>query len=140
MTRFFNNFNVLARRYQKSHVKPDKQYSILPTILRLVGDTGGKTILDMGCGDGFFGRPMAQYGAKLVIGFDNSNEQLKLARQWQFPNLEFRLGDIFQDNLPKADVINAPFVANYANTPEELTKFFSRVNGALNRNGLAVFV
>lgn len=140
VTRFINNFNVLARCYQQSHVKPDKQYSILPTILKLVGDLQGKTVLDLGCGDGFFSRPMAQSGAKWVIGLDNSEEQLKLAGQWQLPNLELRLADIFQDDLPMADVINAPFVANYANTSNELTKFFVRVNGALNKNGRAVFV
>lgn len=140
MERFLNNFDLFAHRYQESHVKPDKHYSILPTVLMLAGEVGGKTVLDLGCGDGFFSRPFAQGGAKRVIGLDISEEQLKLAGQWQMPNLEFRLTDIFKDELPKGDLVNAPFVANYNNTVQELVTFFRRIQNALNTGGLAVFV
>lgn len=49
-----NNYNGIAEQYKKSDVKPDKQYSILSTTLKMIGDVQGKTVLDLGCWNGFF--------------------------------------------------------------------------------------
>lgn len=101
-------------------MKPDKQYSILPTILSLVGSTVGRTVLDVACGSGFFTFPLAELGAQLVIGVDNSEAQLALAQARRKVNTEFRYIDVFGHQLPTADVVVAPFVANYARSEEEL--------------------
>jgi len=49
-----NDYSTLAHSYQKTDAKPDKKYSILPTVLMIAGDSSGKTVLDLGCGSGFF--------------------------------------------------------------------------------------
>ena len=137
---FFNNFNRLARSYQGTDEKPDKYYSILPTVLRLTGDTNGRIAVDLGCGSGFFTLPIAERGADLVIGIDSSEEQLAIAREKALENTQFRLGNAFKDALPVTDVVVAPFIANYATNSDELRAFFRRIFQSLNAGGHAVFV
>ena len=68
----------LAKTFRKSDVKPDKQFSFLPTVMSMMSDLSNKTVLDLGCGDGFFTIALANAGAKHVIGIDNAKEQITL--------------------------------------------------------------
>ena len=49
-----------------------------PALVKLVGDVDGKELLDLGCGEGYFSREMAQRGAT-VTGIDLSPNQLQHA-------------------------------------------------------------
>ena len=51
-----------------------------PAQVALCGDVSGRTVLDLGCGAGYFSREMAKRGAK-VTGVDISPAQIKHARQ-----------------------------------------------------------
>lgn len=133
-----NDYDKLATSYNQSNIKPDKKYSILPTVMKITGRVQGKRVLDLGCGDGFFAREFSKRGAK-VIGIDNSKEQLKLARE-KSPEIKFILGDIFQDKLPSADIICSPFVLNYARSLNILQKYFISILNSLSNSGKAVFV
>lgn len=132
-----NDYNSLPR-YKQSHVKPDKQYSILPTVLSIAGDCKDKVIADLGCGTGFFTTPFAQCGARHAYGIDNSREQLTLATQHS--NVSYHLSDIFTDALPQVDVFIAPFVMNYARTVPILRHFFQTLHKSLRQDGSVVFV
>ena len=132
---------VLAKEFQKTDVKPDKQFSFLPTVLGILGDVTGKTILDLGCGDGFFTIPLANAGATHVIGIDNSEEQIILAEEKNHPkNITYQLGDIFKDVLPPADIILSPFVGNYSESVVELKALFESIFISLNPGGKVVMV
>lgn len=131
----------LSKKFQESDAKPDKQYSFLPTIFNIVNNIKGKTILDLGCGDGFFTRALALQGAQKVIGIDNSPEQLKLAEERENPsNVMYQHGDIFHDKLPKADIVLTPFVANYAENISNLEFLIKNIHESLNQNGQIVLV
>lgn len=131
-----NDYDALAN-YKKSHVKPDKQYSILPTVLAIAGNTKNKTIVDLGCGTGFFTIPFAEK-AKLVYGIDNSSIQLSFATR--YPNVVYLQKDIFVDPLPLADIIIAPFVVNYATTVPILRHLFHALYDSLSIEGKVVIV
>lgn len=135
-----NNYNELAEVYNKSDLKPDKAYSILPTVLTLVGDLQEKTVLDLGCGDGFFTKAFAEKNALKVAGIDNSKKQIKLAKMIKSEKIEYQLKDIFNDKLPRADIINSPFVINYVETTERLGDYFKRLYDAFNFGGKLVLV
>ena len=136
-----NEYNTLANAYQKSNVKPDKQFSILPTVLKLVGDVNNKTVLDLGCGDGFFTREIASQGAKKVIAIDNSEKQIELAMQEnKHLNIEYRLADIFQDSLPIVDIINSPFVLNYCQNLDAVRNYLMKLFNSLKLNGRLILV
>lgn len=51
---------------------------LLPNLLRNVGEIAGKTILDLGCGQGYFSRAFLEGGAR-VFGVDISKELIALA-------------------------------------------------------------
>jgi len=53
---------------------------ILPNILRLAGDLGGKKVIDVGCGQGFFSREFNKLGAE-VVGIDAAAGLVELARK-----------------------------------------------------------
>ncbi len=131
-----NDYDSLSR-YKESHVKPDKQYSILPTVLQLAGTVQDKIVVDLGCGTGFFTIPLAEHGA-YVYGIDNSKAQLTLAPS--HPRIIYCLRDIFVDSLPMVHVFIAPFVVNYARTVPILRHFFQTLYKSLAEDGQAVFV
>lgn len=137
-----NQYNEeLSRIFQKSDIKPDKQFSFLPTILSIIGNISGKTVLDLGCGDGFFTRALVSAGAKQVIGIDNSEEQIGLANAHpQNTNITYQLGDIFKDKLPDADVVLAPFVINYAESLNQLEYLFENIYQSIPEKGKVVLV
>jgi SAM-dependent methyltransferase len=140
-TRGMNDYEALASSYGNSNVKPDKQYSILPTVLKLVGDCEGRNMIDLGCGAGFFTLPFAQSGAAVVCGVDNSPAQIALAKRFSaHPNIAYRVGDIFTQHGEPVEIITAPFVANYARTVPVLRHFFELVFTSLREGGKAVFV
>jgi SAM-dependent methyltransferase len=140
-SRGMNDYEVLASSYKGSNVKPDKQYSILPMIMNMVGDCKGKTVIDLGCGAGFFTLPIAEAGASVVCGVDNSVAQIRLAEKISaHPSIHYRVGDIFTQHGGPADIITAPFVANYARTLPILGHFFGLMFASLREGGKAVFV
>ena len=140
MTGTLNDYNWLSEEYQKTFVKPDKQFSTLPTALNLIGEVKNKIILDLGCGSGFFTTEFANMGAKQVIGIDNSEEQLNIAKKHPRRNISYECGDIFTDELPKADIVFAPYVINYAKSVKQLNALIKKIFKSLNDNGRFILV
>lgn len=134
------NTKELVDAYQSTDEKPDKKYSILPTVLGMIGDLQGKVVLDLGCGSGFFTEALAERGARMVIGIDNSVEQLAYASKNGRTGLEYRYGDIFQMEFPECDVIVAPFVLNYAKNVDELARVIQSMSRALTEAGKLIVV
>ncbi len=135
-SRGVNEYNEI-KEYKKSHIKPDKQYSILPTVIQMAGNYKDKVIVDLGCGTGFFSLPFAD-GAKKVIGIDNSQTQLDQAIVHS--NVEYLCKDIFVDSLPPCDIVIASFVTNYAPTLSVLEHFFQSIYQSLLPNGTVSLV
>jgi len=128
-----NDFNELASDYERSLEKPDKKYSILPTILDLAVPLKERIISDLGCGSGFFAEAFLKEGAKRVYGIDNSEKQLKRAKQRK--NITYLLQDIFTNQIPFSDIISAPFVINYANSACHLKQLLRNIYESLNKKG-----
>lgn len=135
-----NDYTELSETYRQTATKPDKQFSTLPTVLKIAGDVEGKTILDLGCGGGFFSNAFARKGAKKVFGIDNAAEQISLAKKSALENTAYIVADIFEDALPTADIVLAPYVVNYATDTKELAKLFQNIYASLKKNGKLVMV
>jgi len=93
-------------------------------MLERFGPMAGWTCLDIGCGPGgitdLLGERVGPRGR--VIGLDMDAEFLQYARGNAAPNVEFRVGDAYQTNLPAGgfDLVHMRFVASTAGNPERL--------------------
>lgn len=140
-----NDYNEISELYNLSNTKPDKLYSILPTVLKISETKDNpKTILDLGCGNGFFTFAFAnKYPNLKVIGIDNAEKQIAAAQEIQrntkIENVDFILGDIQIGTLPKSDVIIAPFVFGYFDD-EKLYKVLKNIFDALDKDGLLIVI
>jgi toxoflavin synthase len=105
---------------------PVKMYVQYPLAMRLLEGLQGP-ILDIGCGNGHFTRAVAATG-KSVIGYDNSEEQLRKA---QHEEQEHPLGIRYVLSEPETFLSPEPcnaaisvMVLMYARNREHLTHFF----------------
>ncbi len=116
-----------------------KQYVLHPTLLAMAGDLSGRTILDVGCGDGYFTRLFAHEHPASIMGVDISTEMIALAKQNKdpiMPTIEYMVGDIAMMELSQRfDVITAVYVLNYATTPEKLLQMSKNLFTHLNNGG-----
>lgn len=132
-----NDYDKVFEKYQQTHVKPDKKYSMLPTVLKLVQSLEGKMVVDVGCGDGFFSFAFAKEARK-VYGIDNSEKQIIEAKKYSLNNTEFIFSDMFEYDYPKADLINVPFVLGYIQSSKSILELFKKFHATLNENGKIV--
>jgi ubiquinone/menaquinone biosynthesis C-methylase UbiE len=56
-----------------------RNHFLMPRMLALLGDVRGRTILDLGCGEGGYTRELARRGAR-VLGVDGSARLIEVAR------------------------------------------------------------
>jgi ubiquinone/menaquinone biosynthesis C-methylase UbiE len=146
-----NDYDSIYRKYKRTSTKPDKRFSILPTVLGIiskiyqpgkslkrtrlkgVNNQEGSSIVDLGCGDGFFTYPLSRmYPDINVLGIDNSNKQIQLAKErYQRSNLLFYEGNVFKSSILKvcikdASLILVPFILGYLNE-KQLVLFIKRM-------------
>ena len=94
------------------------------TFFRLLGALGGKRVLDLASGLGFYSRQLKQRGATQVVGVDISPEMVRLARAKEDTDptgVEYRVGDA--TDLPPLgafDLVTAVYLLNYAPSKAQL--------------------
>jgi 2-polyprenyl-3-methyl-5-hydroxy-6-metoxy-1,4-benzoquinol methylase len=57
-----------------------RNFFLMPLMLRMLGEVSGRTILDLGCGEGGYSRELARRGAR-VTGVDGSERLIEVARE-----------------------------------------------------------
>ncbi len=99
-------------------------------------------VVDLGCGSGLWARELLRAGYRM-LGIDISEAMIELARE-KAPGAEFRVGSLFEAELPPCDAVTAVSeVLNYLFDPENeergLEGVFGRVYEALRPGGVFVF-
>jgi ubiquinone/menaquinone biosynthesis C-methylase UbiE len=63
----------------------------------------GKTVLDIGCGDGIYTQDIAKQNTALVVGIDPIEDVIKHAQNKykDVPNLKFECADLYKMEIPK---------------------------------------
>jgi len=98
--------------------------------------TRGKTVLDLGCGDGY-GSYLLSGKAKKVIGIDSDKKTIKLANQrYKSKNLGFIVGDVLKiPKLTKFDIIIAlQLIEHIADTES----FLKQIKDILIKDGKVI--
>jgi ubiquinone/menaquinone biosynthesis C-methylase UbiE len=100
----------------------------------------GKNVLDLGCGEGYFSRMVAQY-AHSVLGIDLSDSMVDLAERQtaSFQNVSFLRGDVceLQEYIEQEsfDICVSNFVLNNIPSELDIQRFFSSIFFVLRRRG-----
>ena len=115
-----------------------------PGILGLLREHGvpDGRVVDLGCGSGLWARELLEAGYR-VLGIDISEAMVRIARE-RAPEAEFRVGSLFEVEIPPCDAVTAVSeVLNYLFDPENeewgLERLFRRVYEALRPGGVFVF-
>lgn len=116
-----------------------------PGILEILDQNGIREglIVDLGCGSGLWAKELVEAGYG-VLGIDISEPMVDIARG-RAPEAEFRVGSLFEANIPPCEAVTAVSeVLNYLFDPENerhrgLIRFFRRVYDALVPGGVFVF-
>jgi SAM-dependent methyltransferase len=99
-------------------------------------------VVDLGCGSGLWARELVDTGYR-VLGIDISEAMIELSRN-RVPEAEFRLGSLFEVEIPSCNAVTAVSeVLNYLfdaeNEERGLGRLFRRVHDALVPGGVFVF-
>lgn len=127
-----------ASVYKTPHIR--KEYLRKPAFMRELRNIRGKRMLDLGCGDGYYSRLMAEVGAD-VVGVDFSQEFIDLAKkqeQKQPKGIRYFCGDIAKmDFLPsgETDGAVADFVFVTIPTQEKYIQAIREVHRVLKKGG-----
>ena len=115
-----------------------------PGILALLNHnrTQEALVVDLGCGSGLWAQELTKAGYR-VLGIDVSEQMIGIARK-RVPEAEFRVGSLFDADIPPCHAVTAVGEAlNYLFDPkgngEGLLPLFHRVYAALAPGGVFVF-
>jgi ubiquinone/menaquinone biosynthesis C-methylase UbiE len=96
----------------------------MSSLMGLVGDVSGKSVLDLACGEGFYSREFMRQGATRVVGVDSSPAMISLARATERAEplgVEYVIADVQELELGEQfDLVVAAFLLNYASGAGEL--------------------
>ena len=138
------DYDPIAEQYKRSKLQPWRSHVEAFTLLKLIGDPAGKTLIDIACGEGFYTRLMRQRGAAKVTGVDLSEKMIALARasEAQQPlGIEYVVGDGRNLKVPVAyDLAIAAYLLNYARDRAELDAMCQGVARCLKPGGRFVTV
>jgi SAM-dependent methyltransferase len=113
-----------------------------PVILRALGDVGGKSLLDLACGDGFYTRKFRRAGADPVLGVDLSPQQVARARQIEEREplgIEYRSADVVSLDLNRRfDLVTAIHLLHYLNDGTEIAAVLRKIHDVLEEDGCFV--
>jgi toxoflavin synthase len=137
-------YDTIAQQYKKSKELPFRLYVEAYTFFNLLGDLGGKSVLDLACGEGFYTRQFKQKGAGRVVGVDISDKMIELARQQQASQqleIEYIVNDVLKlGEIDSFDLVVAAYLLNYAQTKEQLLKMCQSIYANLKPGGRFVTV
>lgn len=112
------------------------------TIFHMTGNVAGLKVLDLACGFGYFSRALYRRGAVRVVGVDISARMIELARaksKKYGEQLSFHVHNVAEMKiLGEFDLVNAAWLFNYAESPEDLAKMFRAAAANLKPDGKLV--
>lgn len=133
------NYDPIAEQYKRSKQQPWRTYIEAYSLMLLIGDPTGKSVLDVACGEGFYTRMLKQRGAARVTGVDLSAGMIDLARQQEATHqqgIEYVVADARQ-YIPteKYDLVVAAYLLNYAQNRQELQAMCDGIARCLKPGG-----
>ena len=135
-------YDDIADRYRDSKWLLFRHFVERHTLMALLGDLQGRTVLDMACGEGVYARQFRRDGAAKVTGVDISPAMVALAEAQERAEpigCRYVCADAaaFRPAAP-VDVVTAIYLLNYASTAEQVRRFGRACFCALRPRGRLV--
>jgi SAM-dependent methyltransferase len=142
---FAGMFDQNADQWARQEPMILSDFTARPAVLLELAPLTGKHVLDLGCGEGYVARLVAQAGAQSVFGIDISGEMVARAQRAAASgapsSMTFRSGNAttFQD-FPREqfDRVIAVFMVSYLSCVE-MTEVFRTVRSRLAPGGRFIF-
>lgn len=139
-------YNRTAERWSRREPNSLSDFTGRPRVFELCGDVTGKSIVDLGCGEGYCARVLASMGAARIEGIELSEAMVDLAMTQHKANgtqedaIRYTCGDVtelpWQDQT--FDLAVGVFVYNYL-TIAQTNASFCEVYRVLKPGGEFVF-
>lgn len=134
------NYNIQAQKWHRDEPRHLSDFCGRPEVFALAKKLGkGKTIFDVGCGEGYFSRKMADF-AKQIIGVDLSKTMIQLASEKEKQEklgINYFVGNVLNVSFIKNSTFElcvGNFITNYL-TPAQLLTFYLELARVMKRGG-----
>lgn len=139
------DYDIQSKSWIGDQPKHLSDWVARPIVLERIKEIGkGKTVLDIGCGTGYFSRKMVPFVGK-VTGFEKSKNMLNEALAVEKENplgIEYKMGDMTKMNFiePESiDICVLNFVLPYIH-PDEYKKVFEGISKILKPKGRFIII
>lgn len=133
-------YDPMARQYKQARASNSNIHKYLEsyTYFKAMGDISGKSILDLGCGEGIYSRKFQKHGASRVVGVDISPKMIELAAEEEAREalgIEYIVSDMCKlGKIDSFDLVCAAFSLNHAQTKEQLREMCQTIYENLKPN------
>lgn len=138
------DYDPIAEQYQRSKQQPWRAFVESFTLMDLVGDPTGLSVLDLACGEGFYSRLLRHRGAARVRGLDLSAGMIELAAAQEARQplgVTYAVADARElSGEDPVDLTVAAYLLNYARTRAELQAMCDGIARSLKPGGRFVTV
>jgi ubiquinone/menaquinone biosynthesis C-methylase UbiE len=117
------------------------EYILLPAILEELKDVKNKSILDLGCGVGYFSEIFLEKNAR-VVGLDSSKKMIKIAKT-KNKKINYILGNaenLSEYSNEKFDYVLAVMFFCCVDNSQRFERIFSEIKKALKEDGEIIVV
>ncbi|MBB4965714.1 class I SAM-dependent DNA methyltransferase [Saccharothrix violaceirubra] len=127
-------YDELGERYERVKHIPSG-LAERATLLQALPDLAGRTVLDVGCGTGFYPRLFRTLGATRIVGVDSSTEMLACARRAGDDIDYHHLDATDLPVLGEFDVVTAIWLLAYADDDAHLDRMIANLAANLTPDG-----
>ena len=137
-------YDTAAARWQRSEPVLLSDFTARPFLLDWCEPVRGADVLDLGCGEGYVARQLAERGAASVRGVDISSEMIERARRAEAAEpagIDYAVGDasdLGRFGAGSFDLVVAVFLFNYVSV-DAMRRTIAEVARLLRPGGRFVF-
>lgn len=131
-----------AKKWLRLQPSSLSDFTARPALFDACGDVSGRSVLDIGCGEGYCARELKRRGAGDYVGVDLSSQMIAAANaqeQEQPLGIQYHVGNVAEYVTDRQfDLCVAVFLFNYLST-DDMQRVFSTVYDSLLTGGQFIF-